>query len=565
MEGRPIPGTPAVAYETSHARVAPAAAIEDNAGHHRVFIDEQRAVHGEFIGMNMHPRYPNPRFLEPPRVEVARLPGSSPSTPSPAGRPLETEPHANTHHSTMPGYDMHAAAAAAVHTHSAAAPMPASSVSGAPKGGLAHYYHAGDVTEYQQQPVARHHPHHPSQVNASGGGGGGGSGSGGNGGGGGGSSGGSGGGGTGVGGGERYLTSPPLSTPPSVHTPPPAHQHTQGEMMRGVPPAYLPHMYPSQYYGIYGGDKIITPLPLDMKLEKGEAEKLEPRSGTGTPGPADFPPRSSGASATLAPRGQSSPHVLASPHHDRSTDSPQVAMVYTRLYDHRYYYPGRAGTPGAPGTAEHEARSRISSPSAAGHVYPTIPPTEVHHQSMVQISQQQFTSQIPPQLQMLLQGSDVTWAGLLGLKQDHAAVQMLYVSGSSDVARGALRVYPDGSTSPIRIGQRMRLEQTQLEGVARKIQMEAEHCMLLALPHGRDSYDFMQQQNSLRNGIINYLVVKQAAGIVNVSAPGTQQPAYVVHIFPPCDFANENLARISPDLLHRVAEISYLLVVIATC
>ncbi|KAK8723077.1 hypothetical protein OTU49_011829 [Cherax quadricarinatus] len=444
MEGRPIPGTPAVAYETSHARVAPAAAIEDNAGHHRVFIDEQRAVHGEFIGMNMHPRYPNPRFLEPPRVEVARLPGSSPSTPSPAGRPLETEPHANTHHSTMPGYDM-------------------------------------------------------------------------------------------------------------------------GEMMRGVPPAYLPHMYPSQYYGIYGGDKIITPLPLDMKLEKGEAEKLEPRSGTGTPGPADFPPRSSGASATLAPRGQSSPHVLASPHHDRSTDSPQVAMVYTRLYDHRYYYPGRAGTPGAPGTAEHEARSRISSPSAAGHVYPTIPPTEVHHQSMVQISQQQFTSQIPPQLQMLLQGSDVTWAGLLGLKQDHAAVQMLYVSGSSDVARGALRVYPDGSTSPIRIGQRMRLEQTQLEGVARKIQMEAEHCMLLALPHGRDSYDFMQQQNSLRNGIINYLVVKQAAGIVNVSAPGTQQPAYVVHIFPPCDFANENLARISPDLLHRVAEISYLLVVIATC
>lgn len=70
-----------------------------------------------------------------------------------------------------------------------------------------------------------------------------------------------------------------------------------------------------------------------------------------------------------------------------------------------------------------------------------------------------------------LQGSDVTWVGLLGLKQDHAAVQMLYVSGSSDVARGALRVHPDGFTSPIRIGQRMRLEQTQLEGVARKIQV----------------------------------------------------------------------------------------------
>lgn len=53
--------------------------------------------------------------------------------------------------------------------------------------------------------------------------------------------------------------------------------------------------------------------------------------------------------------------------------------------------------------------------------------------------------------------------------------------------------------------------------------MEAEHCMLLALPHGRDSYDIIQQHNSLRNGIINYLVVKQAAGIVNVTAPGTHQ------------------------------------------
>lgn len=51
--------------------------------------------------------------------------------------------------------------------------------------------------------------------------------------------------------------------------------------------------------------------------------------------------------------------------------------------------------------------------------------------------------------------------------------------------------------------------------------------MLLAVPHGRDSFDFLQQQNSLRNGIINYLIMKQAAGIVNVSAPGTHQVSEV--------------------------------------
>lgn len=39
---------------------------------------------------------------------------------------------------------------------------------------------------------------------------------------------------------------------------------------------------------------------------------------------------------------------------------------------------------------------------------------------------------------------------------------------------------------------------------------------------------------------------------------------FTVHIFPSCDFANENLNRIAPDLMHRVADIAHLLIVIAT-
>lgn len=42
------------------------------------------------------------------------------------------------------------------------------------------------------------------------------------------------------------------------------------------------------------------------------------------------------------------------------------------------------------------------------------------------------------------------------------------------------------------------------------------------------------------------------------------QSLYTVHIFPSCDFANENLNRIAPDLMHRVANIAHLLIVIAT-
>uniref|UniRef100_A0A1B0CA31 SPOC domain-containing protein n=3 Tax=Lutzomyia longipalpis TaxID=7200 RepID=A0A1B0CA31_LUTLO len=185
----------------------------------------------------------------------------------------------------------------------------------------------------------------------------------------------------------------------------------------------------------------------------------------------------------------------------------------------------------------------------------------------LQVATPPHASQVPPQadsLMMLLQRYPVMWQGLLALKNDQAAVQMHFVFGNPQVAGDSLPCNSDGSTPPLRIAQRMRLEQTQLEGVARKMQTDNEHCMLLALPCGRDHMDVLQQSTNLTTGFITYLQQKQAAGIVNIAAPGSQQAAYVVHIFPSCDFANENLARIAPDLLHRVADIAHLLIVIAT-
>ena len=135
-------------------------------------------------------------------------------------------------------------------------------------------------------------------------------------------------------------------------------------------------------------------------------------------------------------------------------------------------------------------------------------------------------SQVPPQadsLVMLLQRYPIMWQGLMALKNDHAVVQMHFISGNPMVARGSLPCSPDGMALPLRIAQRMRLEQQQLEGVARKVQMEQEHCILLALPCGRDAMDVLQQSNNLRQGFITYLQLKQAAGIVNIAAPGSQQ------------------------------------------
>lgn len=63
------------------------------------------------------------------------------------------------------------------------------------------------------------------------------------------------------------------------------------------------------------------------------------------------------------------------------------------------------------------------------------------------------------------------WQGLLALKNDQAAVQMYFVSGNHDVAKCSLPKNADGSTPPLRIFQRMRLEPPQVEGVARKMQV----------------------------------------------------------------------------------------------
>jgi len=102
-----------------------------------------------------------------------------------------------------------------------------------------------------------------------------------------------------------------------------------------------------------------------------------------------------------------------------------------------------------------------------------------------------------------------------------------------------------------------------LEGVARKMETAGEHCMLLALPNGSEHEEIEHQSRNLRHSFITYLQLKAAAGIVNVSNEDNQ-PAYIVHVFPSCDFANVNLARIAPNLLHRVADIEHLVIVIAT-
>ncbi|XP_062871589.1 msx2-interacting protein [Trichomycterus rosablanca] len=163
----------------------------------------------------------------------------------------------------------------------------------------------------------------------------------------------------------------------------------------------------------------------------------------------------------------------------------------------------------------------------------------------------------------LLKKYPIVWQGHLALKNESAAVQLHFVSGNKVLAQHSLPP-PEGGP-PLRIAQRMRLEASQLEGVARRMTTESDYCLLLALPCGLDQKDVLIQTHALKTCFITYLQAKQAAGIINVANPGSNQPVYVVQIFPPCEFSEIHLSHLAPDLLKSISSISpHLMIVIAS-
>lgn len=70
-----------------------------------------------------------------------------------------------------------------------------------------------------------------------------------------------------------------------------------------------------------------------------------------------------------------------------------------------------------------------------------------------------------------LQKYPIVWQGLLALKNDQAAVQLHFVSGKPILAQRSLPP-PEGGPL-LRIVQRMRLEASQLDSVARRMTVSA--------------------------------------------------------------------------------------------
>ena len=139
--------------------------------------------------------------------------------------------------------------------------------------------------------------------------------------------------------------------------------------------------------------------------------------------------------------------------------------------------------PSVPSRNTFQQHSTEANPNAtsSGNGKP-VKPTSGHPSPTTSPPAAQSGSGVVPNsddtLMELLRRHPVMWQGLLGLKNDSAAIQMHYVSGNSKLAEYSLpkttgATGPNGVTLPpvLRIAQRMRMEFSQLEGVTKRMQV----------------------------------------------------------------------------------------------
>lgn len=383
----------------------------------------------------------------------------------------------------------------------------------------------------------------------------------------------------------------PVKTPPASKTPQPVKeltkqpdvklphsQHNDARMLSGLnlsQPVVVPHgvplIHPSgssfhDYRPVYTDIRTYHPAaqlshpqfsaasPIGLQSRSMTPSQVGPdgeHSHSNTPGRSKTPQVSQDPKAAQSSVGEQAHHAAISRHPSQIESHIQHLQRASVDTSRETSYPSPVTInlkQEIPSPHQSQKQTPFMSSSAATLSRSDVPKQEPSQRSVDMVQ--------------LLTKYPIVWQGLLALKNDTAAVQLHFVSGNNVLAHRSLPA-PEGGP-PLRIAQRMRLEATQLEGVARRMMVESDYCLLLALPCGRDQEDVVNQTESLKAAFITYLQAKQAAGIINVPNPGSNQPAYVLQIFPPCEFSESHLSRLAPDLLASISNISpHLMIVIA--
>lgn len=141
------------------------------------------------------------------------------------------------------------------------------------------------------------------------------------------------------------------------------------------------------------------------------------------------------------------------------------------------------------------------------------------------------------------------WHGALLLKNSSFPTSLHTLEGSVGVAKSLL---VEGSTggpvSELKITQRLRMDQSKLEEVSRRIKAASAggYSVLLAVPGKSEEETPAEGANSSERPLKNlvlYLKQKEAAGIISLPVGGSRDKdqAGVLHAFPPCEFSQQFL------------------------
>ncbi|XP_065670109.1 RNA-binding protein spenito [Hydra vulgaris] len=164
----------------------------------------------------------------------------------------------------------------------------------------------------------------------------------------------------------------------------------------------------------------------------------------------------------------------------------------------------------------------------------------------------------------------VVWRGAFALKNSAFPVKMHLIGGNPELANYYLRGIGAGAGPAFKVlnvTQRLRLDQSKLDEVARRVQHAGSngHCILLALANGDDvELEDSYQRRPLKS-LVTYFRKKEAAGVIILSTEGPsgkQEETGMLHAFPPCAFSHQYLLRTAPNIGPTPSKEDHLIVII---
>jgi len=157
---------------------------------------------------------------------------------------------------------------------------------------------------------------------------------------------------------------------------------------------------------------------------------------------------------------------------------------------------------------------------------------------------------------------DKAWEGGIILKNSLFPTKLLLTEGEREVVEQLLK--DENDLAHLKITQRLRLDETKLEDVSKRINSSSSHAIFLALAAASGSVAVPEgtevQSRPLKN-LVSYLKQKEAAGVISLHNKQTEQTG-VLYAFPPCNFSMELLRRVATDLTDEGSKDDHLVVVV---